>query len=148
MSPSERDCQFSAGATPGAHVHRDGIQIFIYPELRGLLGHLGVAVPGCPRPQGTRTASLRADVAAAAGLITLLALCWYPLETGLRGSSSGGASSKRGLATLPAWLIAWRGGGWGGMAAGWGGQDRTACHPHPCAHSPGSTRGPKRHLPV
>lgn len=46
MSPSERDCQFSAGATPGPHVHRDGIQIFIYPELRGLLGHLGVAVPG------------------------------------------------------------------------------------------------------
>lgn len=31
-----------------------------------------------------RTASPRSDVAAAAGRITLLALCWYPFETGLR----------------------------------------------------------------
>ena len=31
-----------------------------------------------------RTGSPRSDVAAAAGRITLLALCWYPLETGLR----------------------------------------------------------------
>lgn len=41
-----------------------------------------------PRPQGerarARTGSPRSDVAAAAGRITLLALCWYPLETGLR----------------------------------------------------------------
>lgn len=35
-------------------------------------------------PARAHTGSPRSDVAAAAGRITLLALCWYPFETGLR----------------------------------------------------------------
>lgn len=57
-----------------------------------------------PRTRGARTASLRADVAAAAGRITLPALCWYPLETGLRREAAevpvvnvGSPHSRRGL---------------------------------------------------
>lgn len=41
----------------------------------------GAAATGRAR---ARTGSPRSDVAAAAGRITLLALCWYPFETGLR----------------------------------------------------------------
>lgn len=44
---------------------------------------------GSPRLQDERAHARarvppRSDVAAAAGRITLLALCWYPFETGLR----------------------------------------------------------------
>lgn len=57
------------------------------------LGKGSPAPPACafPAPSSAaagraraRTGSPRSDVAAAAGRITLLALCWYPLETGLR----------------------------------------------------------------
>lgn len=52
-----------------------------------------------------RTGSERSDVAGAAGQITLLALCWYPSETGLRREALevpavvnvGSAHSRRGL---------------------------------------------------
>lgn len=99
---------FRAEATRGLHVRGDGIQIRIYPELRGHW-HLGTVVLSgvwteLPRPRGARTASLRADVAAAAGRITLPALCWYPLETGLRREAAevpvvnvGSPHSQRGL---------------------------------------------------
>lgn len=158
---------FRAEATRGLHVRGDGIQIRIYPELRGHW-HLGTVVLSgvwteLPRPRGARTASLRADVAAAAGRITLPALCWYPLETGLRREAAevpvvnvGSPHSRRGLSHEGGW-----GGKHHGVSQAGAGRTPTAwlsrsspytpptpCHPSPSLRSPGSTRGPKRHLPL
>lgn len=66
---------------------------------------------GCWASARARTVSPRSDVAAAAGRITLLALCWYPFERGLRREALevpavvnvGSAHSRRGLSH----------GGWG-----------------------------------
>lgn len=77
-------------------------------RVAGTLGTWGRLSPAVwtelPRTRGARTASLRADVAAAAGRITLPALCWYPLETGLRREAAevpvvnvGSPHSRRGL---------------------------------------------------
>lgn len=124
------------------------------------------------------TGSPRSDVAAAAGRITLLALCWYPFETGLRREALevpavvnvGSAHSRRRLSH--------KAGGGVGYVCVWGG--RTTQH-HPRGRgatefswrvimvhcfsavaplvppppppslpprSSGSTRGPKRRHPL
>lgn len=139
---------------------------FVFILSCGVTGTWGLLSSGVwtelPRPRGARTASLRADVAATAGRITLPALCWYPLETGLRREAAevlvvnvGSPHSQRGLSHKGS------GGKHHGVSQAETGRTPTAwlsgqqfllppatCHPSPSLRSPGSTRGPKRHLPL